>query len=282
MIVNQFLRMFYWINDVSFVAVPSLTEDPTPLAENQHYPDFEQDQHQPCLATPTPINDQKLTIEASETKTFTPIERTDKTKIQSIVLAAQTPVKADIKVSDDIPDARKLKEIKEIKEISSSATATVSKIENKEVAKPIQTPTTPASNRTSVIETVGLTLETQNNVKNAEKSNLTEKIAPAVIPATVTTTNQTHNIVPPVIKTSEDQERSRMELQPLNLKKNYDNSRMANRNAMKDRTPGQDLLEWCKDITKSYSGIKVTNLTTSWRNGMAFCAIIHNFQPDLM
>lgn len=49
-----------------------------------------------------------------------------------------------------------------------------------------------------------------------------------------------------------------------------------------DSTPGQDLLQWCKEITNHYPGVKVTNLTTSWRNGLAFCAIIHNFRPDLM
>ncbi|XP_076171779.1 eps15 homology domain containing protein-binding protein 1 isoform X2 [Ptiloglossa arizonensis] len=51
---------------------------------------------------------------------------------------------------------------------------------------------------------------------------------------------------------------------------------------LKEITPGQDLLEWCKEVTKDYSGVKVTNLTTSWRNGMAFCAIIHHFIPDLI
>lgn len=45
---------------------------------------------------------------------------------------------------------------------------------------------------------------------------------------------------------------------------------------------GQDLLEWCKEMTKGYPGVKVTNLTTSWRNGMAFCALIHHFKPELM
>uniref|UniRef100_A0A6P7FFG3 EH domain-binding protein 1 n=1 Tax=Diabrotica virgifera virgifera TaxID=50390 RepID=A0A6P7FFG3_DIAVI len=45
---------------------------------------------------------------------------------------------------------------------------------------------------------------------------------------------------------------------------------------------GQDLLEWCKEMTKNYNGVKVTNLTTSWRNGMAFCALIHHFEPDLI
>lgn len=51
---------------------------------------------------------------------------------------------------------------------------------------------------------------------------------------------------------------------------------------LKENTPGQDLLEWCKEVTKEYPNVKVTNLTTSWRNGMAFCAIIHHFEPNLM
>jgi len=43
-----------------------------------------------------------------------------------------------------------------------------------------------------------------------------------------------------------------------------------------------DLLEWSKSICSKYSNIKVTNFTTSWRNGMAFCALIHSFYPDLI
>lgn len=49
-----------------------------------------------------------------------------------------------------------------------------------------------------------------------------------------------------------------------------------------ESTPGQDLLDWCKEVTRGYPGVKVTNFTTSWRNGLAFCAIIHHFRPDLM
>jgi hypothetical protein len=47
-------------------------------------------------------------------------------------------------------------------------------------------------------------------------------------------------------------------------------------------TLSQDLLSWCKEVTKGYRGVKVTNMTTSWRNGMAFCALIHHFHPELM
>ncbi|XP_043367986.1 EH domain-binding protein 1 isoform X12 [Dermochelys coriacea] len=44
----------------------------------------------------------------------------------------------------------------------------------------------------------------------------------------------------------------------------------------------QSLLVWCKEVTKNYRGVKITNFTTSWRNGLSFCAILHNFRPDLI
>ncbi|XP_069363216.1 EH domain-binding protein 1 isoform X2 [Maniola hyperantus] len=50
----------------------------------------------------------------------------------------------------------------------------------------------------------------------------------------------------------------------------------------KDKTPVQDLLEWCSSVTREYSYCRVTNLTTSFRNGLAFCAIIHHYRPDLI
>ncbi|XP_076829225.1 EH domain-binding protein 1-like protein 1 isoform X11 [Brachyhypopomus gauderio] len=42
----------------------------------------------------------------------------------------------------------------------------------------------------------------------------------------------------------------------------------------------QSLLEWCQHVTQTYKGVKITNFSTSWRNGLAFCAILHHFHPD--
>lgn len=42
----------------------------------------------------------------------------------------------------------------------------------------------------------------------------------------------------------------------------------------------QSLLAWCREVTKDYRGVRITNFTTSWRNGLAFCALLHHFRPD--
>lgn len=42
------------------------------------------------------------------------------------------------------------------------------------------------------------------------------------------------------------------------------------------------LLTWCQQQTEGYQHVNVTDLTTSWRSGLALCAIIHHFRPELM
>ncbi|KAK0160612.1 hypothetical protein PV328_008004 [Microctonus aethiopoides] len=40
------------------------------------------------------------------------------------------------------------------------------------------------------------------------------------------------------------------------------------------------LLSWCRAKTREYENVQIDNFSTSWNNGMAFCALLHHFKPD--
>ncbi|XP_021177416.2 F-actin-monooxygenase MICAL2 isoform X3 [Fundulus heteroclitus] len=42
------------------------------------------------------------------------------------------------------------------------------------------------------------------------------------------------------------------------------------------------LLSWCQKQIDGYSKVLITDLTTSWRSGIALCALIHRFRPQLI
>ncbi|KAM6464751.1 F-actin-monooxygenase MICAL2 isoform 4-T5 [Liasis olivaceus] len=42
------------------------------------------------------------------------------------------------------------------------------------------------------------------------------------------------------------------------------------------------LLTWCQKQTEGYKNVNVTDLTSSWKSGLALCAVMHHFRPDLI
>lgn len=247
-----------------FSSVPSLTEDPTPLAENPNYPELDHDRDRELKKLASPSHPSEILKPEEPIRTKPEIfmkyiqpamEETQPTTV------ART--KADIFMT--------------IRTETKDETVGTSAPTEKAKSKPHDRISNDGTK--SLAEEHNDNLESQNNVRNLEKSHHIH-----IAQGAESCQSETSSLA--FIK-NKDRERIRMELQPLNLKKNYEPYHENNLNLkidknLKDRTPGQDLLEWCKELTVDYSGVKVTNLTTSWRNGMAFCAVIHYFQPDLM
>lgn len=39
------------------------------------------------------------------------------------------------------------------------------------------------------------------------------------------------------------------------------------------------LLDWCRQQTEAYAGVAIEDFQASWRDGLAFCALVHRFRP---
>ncbi|XP_078240078.1 F-actin-monooxygenase MICAL2 isoform X15 [Pogona vitticeps] len=72
------------------------------------------------------------------------------------------------------------------------------------------------------------------------------------------------------------------ELQPCLLERTASIRRSIGLSRQESDIRPNKLLTWCQKQTEGYRNISVMNLTSSWRSGLALCAIIHHFRPDLI
>ncbi|KPU76802.1 uncharacterized protein Dana_GF13432, isoform F [Drosophila ananassae] len=281
------------------LSVPSLSEDPTPLAEsfNQLHFELDADGDRDREAT----NKLDLPTAASGSSSGASGgaagDESLKTPSGAQSLVDKTPIKTPVEAKTQQPKTP-------AETLLPRSVEGFSKVVT-------STPLEPKSNKDTVKPKIGKALNFDEKEKVADisveslKDDSTKSVANS---STIKETPKAEE------KTNKDVSSSskRSELQPLNLKKSYEPSpipgpapvineslgsqsgvgsgsasvnnslKPVEKIVLKENTPGQDLLEWCKEVTKDYPNVKVTNLTTSWRNGMAFCAIIHHFVPELI
>nr|XP_015193678.1 PREDICTED: protein-methionine sulfoxide oxidase MICAL2-like isoform X10 [Lepisosteus oculatus] len=72
------------------------------------------------------------------------------------------------------------------------------------------------------------------------------------------------------------------ELQPCTLERAASVRRSVNLSRHESEIRPNRLLTWCQKQTEGYRNVIVSDLTTSWKSGLALCALIHSFRADLV
>ncbi|XP_037811472.1 EH domain-binding protein 1 isoform X2 [Lucilia sericata] len=349
------------------LSVPSLSEDPTPLAEvnninfeleSDKYPyspmndehnndDIDDDFKEDLLKTPSAAaattTTAATTLPSSTQKVPSDEQLADKaTKkdfMKPMKMVTSTPItKVNEKKSEDVVklEQKVRKGLKfpeeyeqQTKELGNQPPKEQDSFSSLEYSfEKIKSPDSTLNESTVTATELSIEDKTKTPTTMLITNTTTNNKTQDVNGKTTNSSNQDNALTkdsPKEVATKQTSENKRPELQPLNLKKSYENiepspvptaptanntnnTNTSNTNGyltvssqqlttnntnnsslkpvekiiLKENTPGQDLLEWCKEVTKDYPNVKVTNLTTSWRNGMAFCAIIHHFEPNLI
>ncbi len=60
----------------------------------------------------------------------------------------------------------------------------------------------------------------------------------------------------------------------------FPSSSGANQRRYDPKNTQKIVLDWCQHSTRNYDNVQISNFSSSWSDGLAFCALIHSFVPD--
>lgn len=72
------------------------------------------------------------------------------------------------------------------------------------------------------------------------------------------------------------------ELSSCSLQRNVTIRRPVNLSRQESEIRPTRLLTWCQKQTDGFRNVMITDLTSSWKSGIALCALIHRFKPQLI
>ncbi|XP_035252208.1 protein-methionine sulfoxide oxidase mical2b isoform X2 [Anguilla anguilla] len=72
------------------------------------------------------------------------------------------------------------------------------------------------------------------------------------------------------------------ELQPCSLERASSVRRPVNLSRRESEVRPSRLLTWCQKQTEGYRNVSVCDLASSWKSGLALCALVHRFRADLI